>query len=44
MVQLSYLYTTTVKTIALTIWTFVSKVMSLLSRFVLAFLPGAIIF
>ena len=30
MVQLSHLYMTTVKTIALTIWTFVSKVMSLL--------------
>ena len=40
MVQLGYLYMTTRKTIALTIWTFVSKVMSLLfnmlSRFVLA--------
>ena len=31
MVQLSHLYVTTGKTIALTIWTFVSKVMSLLS-------------
>ena len=30
MVQLSHLYVTTGKTIALTIWTFVSKVMSLL--------------
>ena len=30
MVQLSYLYTTTGKTVSLTIWTFVSKVMSLL--------------
>ena len=30
MVQLSHLYMTTEKTIALTIWTFVSKVMSLL--------------
>ena len=43
MVQLSYLYTTTGKTIALTIGIFVSKVMSLLfitmSRFVIAFLP-----
>ena len=43
MVQLSYLYMTTGKTIALTIWTFVSKIMSLifnlLSRFVIAFLP-----
>ena len=43
MVQLSHLYMTTGKTIALTIWTFVGKVMSLffnkLSRFVIAFLP-----
>ena len=43
MVQLSHLYMTTGKTIALTIWTFVGKVMSLLfnmlSRFVTAFLP-----
>ena len=43
MVQLSHLHMTTGKTIALTIWTFVSKVMSLLldmlSRFVIAFLP-----
>ena len=43
MVQLSYSYMTTGKTIALTIWTFVSNVMSLLfnmlSRFVIAFLP-----
>ena len=42
MVQLSHLYLTTGKTIALTIWTFVSKEMSLLfnmlSRFVIAFL------
>ena len=41
--QLSYPYMTTGKTIALTIWTFVGKVMSLLynmlSRFVIAFLP-----
>ena len=41
MVQLSHPYMTTGKTIALTIWTFVSKVMSLLyntlSRFVVAF-------
>ena len=41
--QLSHLCTTTGKTIALTVWTFVSKMMSLLfnmmSRFVLAFLP-----
>ena len=43
MVQLSYLYMTTGKTIALTRQTFFSKVMSLLfnmlSRFVIAFLP-----
>ena len=43
MVQLSHLYMTTGKTIALTLWTFVSKVISLLfntlSRFVMAFLP-----
>ena len=43
MVQLSYLYMTTGKTIALTIWVFVGKVMSLLlralSRFIIAFLP-----
>ena len=43
LVQLSHLYMTTVKTIALKIWTFVSKVMSLLfnmlSRFVIVFLP-----
>ena len=43
MVQLSHLNRTTEKTIALTIQTFVSKVMSLLfnmlSRFVIAFLP-----
>ena len=42
-VQLSHPYMTTGKTIALTIWTFVSKVMSLLFnmvfRFVIAFLP-----
>ena len=42
MVQLSHLYVTTGKTIYLAIWTFVSKVMSLLfnmlSRFVIAFL------
>ena len=45
MVQLSNLYMTTGKTIALTIWTFVGKVMSLLfnmlSRFVIVFLPGS---
>ena len=43
MVQLSHLYMTTGKTIALTIWTFVGKVTSLLfnplPRFVIAFLP-----
>ena len=43
MVQLSHLYMTTGKTIALTIWTFIGKVMSLLfnmlSRFVRVFLP-----
>ena len=43
MVQLSYPYTTTEKTIAWTIWTFISKVKSLpfnvLSRIVIAFLP-----
>ena len=43
MVQLSHLYMTTGKTMALTIWIFVSKEMPLLfnmlSRFVIAFLP-----
>ena len=43
MVQLSHSYMTTGKTIALNIWTFVGKVMSLLynmlSRLVIAFLP-----
>ena len=42
-VKLSHLYMTTGKTIALTRWTFVGKVMSLLfnmlSRLVIAFLP-----
>ena len=42
MVQLSHPYMTTGKTIAITVWTFVSKLMSLLfnmvSRFVIAFL------
>ena len=42
-VQLSHPYMTTGKTIALTSWTFVGKVMSMLfnilSRFVIAFLP-----
>ena len=45
MVQLSQLYITTGKTTALTLWTLVGKVMSLLfstlSRFVIAFLPGS---
>ena len=43
MVQISYPYMTTGKTIALIIWTFVGKVMSLLfnmlSRFIIAFFP-----
>ena len=43
MVQFSHPYTTTAKTIALTIGTFVGKVMflllNILSRFVIAFLP-----
>ena len=43
MVQLSHPYMTTGKTIALTRWTFLGKVMSLLfnmlSRFAMAFLP-----
>ena len=43
MAQLSHSYMTTGKTISLTIWTFVGKVMSLLSnvlsRLVIAFLP-----
>ena len=43
--QLSRLYMTTGYTVALTRWTFVSKVMSqlfnMLSRFVIAFLPGS---
>ena len=44
MVRLSHLYITAGKTIALTVWTFVGKVMSwpfsTLSRLVIAFLPG----
>ena len=44
-VQLSHPYVTTGKTIPLTRWTFVGKVMSLLfnmlSRLVIAFLPGS---
>ena len=47
-VQLSHSYMTTGKTIALTIWTFTNKVMSLLfnmlSRLVIAFFQGASIF
>ena len=43
MVHLSHLYMTTGKAIALTLWTFISKMMSLLfntlSKFVIAFLP-----
>ena len=43
MVQPSHPYTTTGKTVTLTIWTFLGKLMSLLfdmpSRFVIAFLP-----
>ena len=43
MVQLSHLYTMTGKTVALTVWTFVGKVMSLLFKIlpmlVIAFLP-----
>ena len=46
MVQLSHPYTTTGKTIALTRWTFVGKVTSLLfnmlSRLVIAFLPRSV--
>ena len=45
MVQLSHSYMTSGKTIALTIQTFIGQVMSLLfnmlSRFVIAFLPGS---
>ena len=47
MVQLSHPYMTTGKTIALNIWTFVGKVMSLLfnmlSRLVIAFLPRSVL-
>ena len=43
MVHLSHLYMTTGKAVALTMWNFVGKVMSLLfnklSRFVIAFCP-----
>ena len=45
MVQFSHLYMTTGKTVALTMWTFVSKAMSLLfnilCRLVIGFLPGS---
>ena len=45
MVQFSHPYMTTEKTIALTVWTFVGKVrclvFNMLSRFVIAFLPGS---
>ena len=45
MVQISYPYMTTGKTIALTRWTFVGKVMSplfnMLSRLIIAFLPSS---
>ena len=48
MVQLSHLYMTTGKTVALTRWTFVGKVMSLLfnmlSTLVIAFFQGARVF
>ena len=48
MVQLSHPYTTTEKTITLSIHTFLSKVMSLLfnmlSRFIVAFLPRRSVF
>ena len=48
MVQLSHPYMTPGKTIALTRWTFVGRVTSLLfnvlSRFVIGFLPGLIFF
>ena len=47
-VQISHPYMTTAKTIGLTRWTFVDKIMSLLfnmlSRFVIAFLQGASVF
>ena len=46
MVQLSHLYITTGKTTVLTIWTFISKVMSLLFNMLSRFIPfqGASIF
>ena len=48
MVQLSHPYMTTRKTIALTIWMFVSKLISrvfnMLSRFIIVFLQGASVF
>ena len=42
MIELAYPYMTTGKTLALTIWTFIGKMMSVFntwSRFVIAFLP-----
>ena len=48
MVQISHLYMTPGKTIALTIWSFVGKMMfllfNMLSRFIIAFFQGASIF
>ena len=48
MAQLSHQYMTTGNTIALIMWTFIGKIMSLLfntlSRFVIAFLQGASVF
>ena len=41
MVQLSHLYMTTEKTIALTIWTFFGKVMSLLFNMLSRFVIGS---
>ena len=47
MVQLSYPYMTVGKTIAVIVWTFVGKVMSLLfntlSRFIIVFLPRSLL-
>ena len=37
MIHLSHVYMTTGKTIALTVWTFVGKVMSLLSNMLFSF-------
>ena len=48
MVQLSHLFMTPGKTVDLTIWTFISKMMpplfNVLSRFVIAFLPKSKLF